>query len=60
MNQHDAAKFQEFLSFHPHSDEQDSVDELIAFFYDLIRDEPSVLKKVDSAMRERYGYESHV
>jgi hypothetical protein len=56
MNQHDAAKYQEFLSFHPHREEEDRVDELIAFFYDLVRDEPRVLAKVDAAMRERYGY----
>lgn len=55
MNQHDVAKYQEFLSFHPQGDEQDRVDELIAFFYDLVRDEPAMLAKVDAAMRERYG-----
>ena len=61
-----AGKLEEFMSFHPSSnssapsnspnDSHERVDELIAFFYDLIRDEPSVLAKIDLAMRERYGY----
>ena len=59
MNKRDAAVLQEIVSMHPSfSEEQESVDELIQFFYDLIRDEPSVLAKVDAAFRERYGYEA--
>ena len=37
--------------------EHESLEQLIAFFYDLIRDEPSVLAKVDEAFRKRYGYD---
>ena len=37
--------------------DQDRVEELIAFFYDLVRDEPAVVAKVDAAFRERYGYD---
>jgi hypothetical protein len=57
MNKHDAAVLREIATFHPSfHDEQDSVDDLIQFFYDLVRDEPAVLKKVDAAFRQRYGY----
>jgi hypothetical protein len=40
-----------------HDAAQDEVEELIAFFYDLIRDEPVVVAKVDGAFRKRYGYD---
>ena len=59
MTKQDAALFREFVSVHPSfSREQEDIDELVAFFYDLIRDEPSVLAKFDAAFRERYGYEA--
>lgn len=58
MNKHDAAVLREIATFHPSfNDEQESVDDLIQFFYDLVRDEPTVLAKVDVAFRERYGYD---
>ena len=57
MTKREAAVFREIVTFHPSfSEEQESVDELIQFFYDLVRDEPTVLAKVDAAFRERYGY----
>ena len=41
-----------------HDANQDQINEVIAFFYDLIRDEPAVLAKVDKAFRARYGYDA--
>jgi truncated hemoglobin YjbI len=41
-----------------HDIDQDQINELVAFFYDLIRDDPALLAKVDKAFRERYGYDS--
>ena len=33
------------------------VEEVVAFFYDLVRDEPAVVSKIDEALRKRFGYE---
>jgi len=38
--------------------DKERAEELIAFFYNLIRDDPAMLAKVDAALRERYGYDS--
>ncbi len=57
MTKREATIFREIVTFHPSfSEEQEAVDELIQFFYDLVRDEPTVLAKVETAFRERYGY----
>ena len=37
--------------------EHEQIEELIAWFFDLVRDYPEVLAKVDATFRQRYGYE---
>ena len=56
MTQKEVGMFRELVAMHPSfSKEQERVDEVIAFFYDLIRDQPELLAKADAALRERYG-----
>ena len=56
MTKQDAALYHEFVKKHPSfSKEQEAIDELIAFFYEQLRDQPAVLDKVDRAMRTRYA-----
>ena len=50
--------FREIVAMHPSfSQEQESIDEVIAFFYNLIRDQPELLARADAAMQERYGFQ---
>ena len=57
MNKQDAAVFRELMTHHPSfNEQQDSVDELIQFFYNLVRDDPKMLARVDVAFRKKYGY----
>ena len=57
MTKQETALFREFAAKHPSfSQEQETVDEIIAFFYDQIRDDnPALLAKIDRALRERYA-----
>ena len=57
MTQKEIAMFREIVEMHPSfSQEQERIDDVIAFFYNLIRDQPELLAKADRALQERYGF----
>ena len=59
MTQKETAMFREIVAMHPSfNQEQERIDDVIAFFYNLIRDQPELLAKADAALRERYGVSS--
>ena len=59
MTQKETAMFREIVATHPSfTQEQERIDDVIAFFYNLIRDQPELLAKADAALRERYGVSS--
>ena len=56
MTQQETAMFRELVAIHPSfSAQQENVDDVIAFFYNLLREHPELLAKADLALRERYG-----